>query len=87
MSEQVKQEGDFKMKSKPKMKKLVNTPEVAKVDLAAIAKEQEPTKVVIPTETKESDAIQEQSTESSVLRTEEPQSGTARSGTRKRRAH
>lgn len=72
MSEQVKQEGDFKMKSKPKMKKLVNTPEVAKVDLAAIAKEQEPTKVVIPTETKESDAIQEQSAESSVLRTEEP---------------
>lgn len=67
MSEQVKQEGDFKLKSKPKMKKLGETPKVVKVDLATKAKEEEPIKVVIPTEKKLEDAIQEQSTESSML--------------------
>ena len=46
MSEEVKQEGDFKIKSKPKMKKLGKTPEVSKVNLSTDKKvEEEPTKV------------------------------------------
>ena len=35
MSEEVKQEGDFKIKSKPKMKKFNKTPKLLKVDLSA----------------------------------------------------
>ena len=63
MSETVKQEGDFKIKkSKPKMKKLNKTEEVVKVDLSQPkdeVKQEEVTKVVIPTEDKkEDDAIQ-----------------------------
>lgn len=59
MSEIVKQEGDFKLqKRKPAMKKLNNAPSsVVKVDL---------------TPKKEADAIQEQSTNESVLRAEQP---------------
>ena len=46
MSEEVKQEGDFKIKSKPKMKKLGKTPEISKVNLSTDKKvEEEPTKV------------------------------------------
>jgi hypothetical protein len=46
MSEEVKREGDFKIKSKPKMKKLGKTPEVSKINLSTDKKvEEEPTKV------------------------------------------
>ena len=59
MSELVKQEGDFKLKKKkPTMKKLNNNEDVIKVDL---------------TPNKEEDAIQEQSTDESVLRAEQPE--------------
>ena len=62
MSETVKQEGDFKIKSKPKMKKLNKTEEVVKVNLSEPkdeVKQEDVTKVVIPSETKtEEDAIQ-----------------------------
>jgi len=59
MSETVKQEGDFKLqKKKPAMKKLNSNSNVTKVDL---------------TPKKEEDAIQEQSTDESVLRTEQPE--------------
>ena len=73
MSEQVKQEGDFKLKSKPK--KLVPTnDEPIKVNLAEpkVTEEtkEEVTKVVIKNEDK--DAVQEQSPEGSVLRSSEP---------------
>ena len=58
MSETVKQEGDFKLKrKKPAMKKLDGKQDVIKVDL---------------TPKKEEDAIQEQSTDESVLRAEQP---------------
>ena len=59
MSETVKQEGDFKLKrKKPAMKKLDGKQDVIKVDL---------------TPKKEEDAIQEQSTDESVLRAEQPE--------------
>ena len=59
MSETVKQEGDFKLqKKKPAMKKLNSNSNVTKVDL---------------TPKKEEDAIQEQSADESVLRTEQPE--------------
>ena len=58
MSEIVKQEGDFKLKKKkPAMKKLNNNQDVIKVDL---------------TPKKEEDAVQEQITDESLLRTEQP---------------
>ena len=57
MSEEVKQEGDFKIKKKPSMKKLVKEPEVTKVDLSA-KKEAEPD--VIKVEIKSEDEVQEQ---------------------------
>jgi len=61
MSEQIKQEGDFKMqKRKPAMRKLDKVAQVSKVDL---------------TPKKEEDAIQEQTTDESVLGTEQPQMG------------
>ena len=53
MSETVKQEGDFKIKSKPKMKKLNKTEEVIKVDLSKPkeeVKQEQVTKVVLTTE-------------------------------------
>jgi len=73
MSETVKQEGDFKLKSKPK--KLVPTnDEPIKVNLAepkaAEETEGDIAKVVIKKEDK--DAVQEQGSESSVLRSSEP---------------
>jgi len=75
---EVKQEGDFKMKSKPKTPKKLNKPnEVAEVKITNTAKEAqgvvipEVTEVVIKKE--DTNAIQEQSAESSVLRTEQPE--------------
>ncbi len=62
MSEQVKQEGDFKIqKKKPSIKKLAQNADLIKVDLTP-KKEEE-------------DAIQEQSTDESVLRTEQHEVG------------
>jgi hypothetical protein len=59
MSEIVKQEGDFKLKKKkPAMKKLNDNKDVIKVDL---------------TPKKEEDAVQEQITDESVLRAEQPE--------------
>jgi hypothetical protein len=59
MSEEVKQEGDFKLKTKKSpIKKLGKTNDIIKIDL---------------TPKKEEDAIQEQSTDESVLRTEQPE--------------
>lgn len=61
MSEQVKQEGDFKLqKKKSSVKKLAKEADIIKVDL---------------TPKKEEDAIQEQSTDESVLRAEQPEVG------------
>ena len=61
MSEQIKQEGEFKMqKRKPTMKKLEKPSQVSKVDL---------------TPKKEEDAIQEQTANESVLGTEQSQVG------------
>ena len=72
MSEQVKQEGEFKIKAKkPSPKKLNKTDEPIKVDLTQ--KQEEPIKVVIPKE--ETDAIQEQSTDESMLRNKQPELG------------
>lgn len=72
MSEQVKQEGEFKLKTKkPSPKKLNKTDEPIKVDLTQ--KQEEPIKVVIPKE--ETDAIQEQSTDESMLRDKQSEVG------------
>ena len=61
MSEQIKQEGEFKMKKrKHTMKKLEKPSQVSKVDL---------------TPKKEEDAIQEQTANESVLGTEQPEMG------------
>jgi hypothetical protein len=75
---EVKQEGDFKMKSKPKTPKKLNKPnEVAEVKINNTAKEAqgvvvpEVTNIVIKEE--DTNAIQEQSTESGVLRTKQPE--------------
>ena len=65
MSEEkeVKQEGEFKIKKKPSMKKLGKQPEVIKVDLSAKkAEESEVTKVVIPSNEEKKDANTEQET-------------------------
>jgi len=58
MSEEVKQEGDFKIKKKPSMKKLVKQPEVIKVDLSKKEKDTEPE--VTKVEIKSEDANKEQ---------------------------
>jgi hypothetical protein len=72
MSQEVKQEGEFKLKTKrPSPKKLNKTDEPIKVDLTQ--KQEEPIKVVIPKE--ETDAIQEQSTDESMLRNKQPELG------------
>jgi hypothetical protein len=72
MSEQVKQEGEFKIKAKkPSVKKLNQTDEPIKVDLTQ--KQEEPIKVVIPKE--ETNAVQEQSTDESMLRNKQPELG------------
>lgn len=75
MSEIVKQEGEFKMSKPKKPRNLTKQEDVTKVDLSAPVVEQEVTKVVISSlETKE-DAVQEQSSTESVLRTEQPELG------------
>jgi hypothetical protein len=71
MSEIIKQEGDFKMQKPKKPRNLSKADKVVKVDLSEPKVESEVTKVVIPNT--ETDAIQEPSTEESVLRTEQPQ--------------
>ena len=78
MSEQVKQEGDFKLKSKPKQ--LAKKDEqVTKVNIKEPLVQLPPdvTKVVIPKEELkiEDNAVQEPSSESSVLRSEQPEVG------------
>jgi len=71
MSEEVKQEGEFKLKAKKATpKKLTKTNEPVKVDLSIAKKAEEPTKVIIPK--KLEDAIQEPVAEESVLRNEQP---------------
>lgn len=70
MSQEVKQEGEFKLKTKkPSPKKLTKVDEPIKVDLTQ--KQEEPIKVVIPKE--ETNAIQEQSTNGSMLRDKQPE--------------
>jgi hypothetical protein len=72
MSQEVKQEGDFKMKAKkPSVKKLNKVDEPIKVDLTE--KKEEITRVVIPKE--DTDAVQEQTTDESVLRDKQPEVG------------
>jgi hypothetical protein len=73
MSEVIKQEGDFKMQKPKKPRNLTKQPEITKVELAEPKVEQEITKVIIPNT--EEDAVQEQSTESSVLRSEQSELG------------
>jgi hypothetical protein len=75
MSVEVKQEGEFKMSKKTTPKKLNKPDEVIKVDLSVPKKEADITKVVIPSENKQEDAIQEQSADESVLRTEQSEMG------------
>ena len=71
MSEIVKQEGDFKIQKPKRPRNLTKEDKVTKVDFSATTAEQEVTKVVISNT--EKDAIQEQSTNESVLRTEQPE--------------
>lgn len=74
MSEQVKQEGEFKLKTKKAApRKLVKNDQPVKVDLTAPKQVEEPIKVVIPKE--ETNAVQEQSTNESVLRPEQSELG------------
>ncbi len=69
MSQNEKVEGEFKVKGrKPAMKKLGKVDEPIKIDLSV--PQDEPIKVVIPKE--QTDAVQEQSTNESVLRAEQP---------------
>ena len=73
MSEIVTQEGEFKM-SKPKRPRSLNKEDkVIKVDMSKPVVEQDITKVTIPTTNTDPDAIQIQSTDESVLRTEQPE--------------
>jgi hypothetical protein len=71
MSVEVKQEGEFKMSKKTTPKKLNKPNEVIKVDLSVPRKEADITKVIIPSENNEDNAVQEQSTDESVLRPEQ----------------
>jgi len=69
VNQEVKQEGDFKIKNKtPKFKNLGKVSNITKIDLSNLPKEEEIKK-------EETDAIQESSTEESVLRTEQPKLG------------
>ena len=82
MSE-IKQEGDFKMQKPKRPKNLSKVDKITKVDLAAPVADQEITRVIIPNT--EEDAIQESSTEESVLRTEQPEMGLSEVGERDER--
>jgi hypothetical protein len=68
MSQETKQEGEFKLKTR-KPKNLSKQDNITRVDFSTNNEEQEVTKIVIK---EEKDAIQEQSTDESVLRTEQP---------------
>jgi len=66
VKQEVKQEGEFKIKSKtPKFKDLGKVSNVTKIDLSNLPEKEEIKK-------EETDAVQESSTEESVLRTEQP---------------
>ena len=66
VTQEVKQEGEFKIKSKtPKFKDLGKVSNVTKIDLSNLPEKEE-------TKKEKTDAIQESSTEESVLRTEQP---------------
>lgn len=73
---EVKQEGDFKLKSR-KMKNLAKTPDTIKVNLADKKEKKEEIsdtiKVDLTKQKEEANAIQEQSAESGVLHTEQPE--------------
>lgn len=73
MSEQIKTEGEFKVKKRTP-KNLNKVDQITKVtikeDESIVAKEPEVTKVFIPNETETTDAIQEQNTNESVLGSE-----------------
>jgi len=72
MSEQVQQEGEFKLKAKKTTpRKLVKNDQPIKVDLTTPKEQEEPIKVVIPKE--QTNAVQEQSPTESVLRAEQPE--------------
>jgi hypothetical protein len=75
MSVQVKQEGEFKMSKKTTPKKLNKIDDIVKVDLSIPKKDADITKVVIPSNNTEDDAIQKQETDESVLRAEQPEMG------------
>jgi len=69
-NEPVKQEGDFKIKTK--VPKKLSVPEsTVKIDLAAMKSKEEPVKIDL-TQKDQKDAIQKQETEESVLREERP---------------
>ena len=65
MPEEVKQEGDFKIKSKPKMKKLNKDTEAIKVDLSTKGKVEED---VIKVDLNQDNADKEQETTNSGCR-------------------
>ena len=72
MSEQVQQEGEFKLKAKKTTpRKLVKNDQPIKVDLTMPKEQGEPIKVVIPKE--QTNAVQEQDPAESVLRAEQPE--------------
>ena len=73
MSEVIKQEGEFKMSKPKKPRNLTKIEDVVKVDFSTPKVDEEVTKVVIPSLEQKEDAIQEQSTTESVLRTEQPE--------------
>ena len=66
VKQEVKQEGEFKIKRKtPKFKDLDKVSNVTKIDLSNLPEKEE-------TKKEKTDAVQESSTEESVLRTEQP---------------
>ena len=72
MSQEIQQEGEFKVKAKkPTVKKLNKVDEPIKVNLTQ--KQEDPIKVVIPKE--ETNAVQEQTTDESLLRNKQPEVG------------
>lgn len=73
MSEITAQEGEFKISKPKKPRNLNKEDKVIRVDISKPTVEQEVPKVIIPTLNSDTDAIQEQSTDESVLRTEQPE--------------
>ena len=73
MSEITAQEGEFKMSKPKKPRNLNKEDKIVRVDMSKPAIEQEVPKVIIPTLNSDTDAIQEQSADESVLRTEQPE--------------